>query len=188
MGTNFKGYIFRFYLSKQLRASAVDFEAALLAAGEGRKFLLVVEVVYFHLHAVEFVAVEGVYLAAHGFEERGHDVLGCRGDSPTYDDEAVDERCGRGHGVARHFAHFGERLAGRLGVALPLAFGNVEYVFRFQIVIGPAGQLPVNALYGADCNAVFRYDVRHFLVGQAEGLDAGVVAAVEPAVDERAYC
>ena len=52
-------------------------------------------------------------------------------------------------------------------------------------MVGPAGQFPVHALYGTDCHAVFRYDVRHFLVGQAEGLDAGVVAAVEPAVDER---
>ena len=49
-----------------------------------------------------------------------------------------------------------------------------------------ARQFAVDTLDGADGGAVFHDDVGHLLVLEAEGLDARVVAAVEPAVHDHA--
>ena len=120
-----------------------------------------------------------MHLAAQLFEQAGHDPFAGARDAAADDDQTVDQRHGRRHGVAGDLAHLGESLAGGFRVAFAFSVGDIAEVLRFQPVVRVARQLSVNALYGADRGAVFDDNVGHLLVLEAKSLDARVVAAVE---------
>ena len=164
-----------------------DFDFPGVATGEVGELGVVVEVVDPHLHPVEFVATHGAYFPAHFPQERGHEEFAGGGDASAEDDKAVDEGDGGGNGGSERLAQLLEAADGGGLVARAVAFGYVVNVLGGELVILVAGQFAVHPPHGPDGNAVFQHDVGVLLVGEAERLDAGVVAKVEMAVDDDAY-
>ena len=166
---------------------AVDFDFPRIATGKRSELGIVVEVVDFHLHAVEFVATHGFYFAAHFPQEGGHEEFTGSGYASADDHKSVDEGGGGGDGIAENGPQFFETADGGGLVAGEDAFGDVVDVFWGEAVIAGAGQFSVDALHGPNGGPVFEHDAGMVFERQAEDYDAGVIPAVEMAVDDDSY-
>ena len=151
---------------------AVDFQGPLRALGEFAEFSLVVQIVNLHLHAVQLVAVELVHLRTQLVQQAGHDPFAGRRDAAADDDQAVHQRHGRSHGVAGDLAHFGKSLLRGLDISRAFTLGDFADIFRFEGVVHVARSFAVDAFHGTDRRPVLDDDFGHFLVTQAERLDA----------------